>query len=681
MPDRINRIKQVLGTGMMTLSRETWAMLCWNALQFHPNAERRGPRPSTPTGWRGWIVRALYLACYVLIVFGINRAASGLPDGPTFGLQMAGLLVGVIVLSYSRHRGADVRLLRSTGKMLRLPWLAALVLLASVTIGVVSGTDSADAHPPSEENKSTDTVPHPNAGDTILPENVISWLSSLTGSRANAACTSLAVAGLALTRIPATLPAGVTALAIGGGCYVLSNQTKFKASDLLAAVKHPLTIHPRGGGANKLSTTCVAQLSGGQNPSAAVVKACSIDLHIAKHKEFEDGPAKHAADRAAALAAAKAKLAEIVAVYQDYTGPKLVQNLAHANADVAAAQRLALELAYPNNRKPLVISHDYEEPSYTWATDDQKWRKTNTTKTLSHTLIVTGPGCPAVNVKRMVEEYYTLPVEKTRQVPYEVEEERTRQVPYTVEETRTRQVPYTVEETRSRQVPYTVQVTKYRNETYTVQVPKTRREAYQVPVTRYRTRTVTETVYKQESYQTYVVTPVQVQKTRYRTETHYRWAYGITGWYREAYTVRVPYTVTVTEYRRTAVTRTRTVPVQVTRQVTEPYISMETRYRTVSYTEAEQRTRRVPYTVTETRYRTETYKVTVTKHRTETYTVTVTKHRTEKYTVTVTKYREEKYTENVRKSRMVERLVQEERCPPHIAAARALWDQQARQEN
>ena len=153
-----------VGTGLTALPSETWAMLCWSALQFHPNAEPRGPRPSTPTGWRGWILRALYLAYYVLIAFGINRAASGLPDGPTFGLQMTGLLVGVIVLSYSRHRGADVRLLRSTGKMLRLPWLAALVVVLGVTIAVISGTDSADAHPPSETNKSTDTVPHPNAG-------------------------------------------------------------------------------------------------------------------------------------------------------------------------------------------------------------------------------------------------------------------------------------------------------------------------------------------------------------------------------------------------------------------------------------------------------------------------------------------------------------------------------------
>ena len=404
--------------------------------------------------------------------------------------------------------------------------------------------------------------------------------------------------------------------------------------------------------------------------------------HIARHKDFEDGPAKHAAERADALAEAKKKLYEIVAVYQEFTDTALIQGRSHPNADVAAAQRLALSLAYPNNRKPIEITHDYEEPSYTWNATDEKWGKTNTTKTLSHTFIVTGPGCPAVNVKRMVEEYYTLPVEKTRLVDYEVEEERTRQVPYTVQETRTRQVPYTVQETRSRQVPYDVQVTKYRNETYTVQVPKTRTITYQVPVTRYRTKTITETVYKQESYRVWVVTPVQVTKTRYRTETRWRWAQGFDGTlYQQKYTVRVPYTVTVTEYRRSLETRTRTVPVQVTRTVTEPYLSAETRTRTVSYTEAEQRTRRVAYTVTETRYRTETYTVPVTKHRTETYTVTVTKQRTEKYTVTVTKQREEKYTENVRKSRMVERTVKEERCPAHIADARAAWDQQAKQED
>lgn len=110
------------GKGVMTLSRETWAMLCWFVLEFHPNAERRGPRPSIPTGWRGWLVRAVYLGYYALIFFGIGAAARSLPELQAIGLQLAGLFVGLIFVSYSRHKETDVRLLRSTGKMLRLPW-------------------------------------------------------------------------------------------------------------------------------------------------------------------------------------------------------------------------------------------------------------------------------------------------------------------------------------------------------------------------------------------------------------------------------------------------------------------------------------------------------------------------------------------------------------------------------
>ncbi len=180
---------------------------------------------------------------------------------------------------------------------------------------------------------------------------------------------------------------------------------------------------------------------------------------------------------------------------------------------------------------------------------------------------------------------------------------------------KTRRLPYTVEEPRTRRVPYTVDVN--------------------------RTRTV----------------PYQVSVTRYRTETRYRWVHDGTGGRLESYTVRVPYTVTVTEYRGTPVDRVRTVPVQVQRTITEPYLTTETRYRSITYTLAEARTRRVPYTVTDTR------------------------HRTENYTVTETHYREETYTENVRRSRMVERRMPQEQCPPHIADARALYDQRASQQD
>ncbi|MYB23179.1 MAG: hypothetical protein F4066_09685 [Chloroflexi bacterium] len=560
--------------------------------------------------------------------------------------------------------------------------LAVVALLVGVIAGGVLGTGVASAHPPSEENESTDTVPHPKAGENVLPENVINWVAKLTGDRAEGVCVRLALAGLVWSSI--NPPPGITTFAIGVGCWAAGDRTKFSAKELMAAVKFPQTMHSRGGGAYNVSASCVAALgatSEAGEPSPAIIKQCGIDRHIGQHHNFEQGPAKHAAERAAGLAKAKKDLAEHVAVYQDYIGPRLIRGQYHANADVLAAQRLALELAYPNNRQPLEITLDYQEPHYTWDSDAQAWRKTETTNTLSHTLIVTGPGCPVTYVNRMVEEYYLEPVERTRQVPYTVEVEKTRRLPYTVEETRTRRVPYSVGMPRTRQVPYDVQVTKYRDETYTVQVQKTRREAYQVPVTRYRTRTVTVTEYRQEGYRVWVDVPVQVTKTRYRTETRYRWVHDGLGGRLESYTVRVPYTVTVTEYRRTPVDRVRTVPVQVQRTITEPYLTTETRYRNVTYTVAEQRTRRVPYTVTETRYRTEHYIHRVTKYRTEEYTVEVTKYREETYTETETRYREETYTENVRRSRMVERRMPQEQCPPHIADARALYDRRASEQD
>ena len=102
---------------------ETWAMLRWFALQFHPRAERRSPKPTMPDGWRRWAARVMYLGYYSLIVFGIGAAASSLPEWQTFALQMVGLFVGLIVVSYSRHRGTDVRLLRPVARAIRMPWL------------------------------------------------------------------------------------------------------------------------------------------------------------------------------------------------------------------------------------------------------------------------------------------------------------------------------------------------------------------------------------------------------------------------------------------------------------------------------------------------------------------------------------------------------------------------------
>ncbi|MYF80503.1 MAG: hypothetical protein F4177_01770 [Chloroflexi bacterium] len=107
----------------MALLAETWAMLRWFALQFHPRAERRSPKAVSPDGWRGWAARVLYLGWYLLIFFGIEAAASSLPESPTFALQMAGLFVGFIVVCYSRYREADVRLLRPVARAIRMPWL------------------------------------------------------------------------------------------------------------------------------------------------------------------------------------------------------------------------------------------------------------------------------------------------------------------------------------------------------------------------------------------------------------------------------------------------------------------------------------------------------------------------------------------------------------------------------
>ena len=346
---------------------------------------------------------------------------------------------------------------------------------------------------------------------------------------------------------------------------------------------------------------------------------------------------------------------------------------------MAAAQRLALELAYPSNCRTIEVTFNYKEPRYKWDTDAEKWRKRDTTKTLRHTLNVCGPTCPTKLVSQVVKEEYFETVEKTRDVEYTVDVVKTRKIPYTEQEPRTRRVPYTVQVPRTREVPYQDTVTFYRDEKYTVQVPRTRREPYQVPVTRYRTRTVTETVYRDEGYRTWVSVPVQVSRTRYRTETRYRWVSGIAGPYRQSYTVRVPYTVMVTEYRRVAADRVRKVPVQVQRQVTESYIAMETRYREVSYTAPEERTRRIPYTTTVTRYRTEEYKETETRYREEEYTVSVTKYRVEPYVEKETRVREETYTVAEPRTRPVAQQVEQEQCPQHILDARALYRHQRSQ--
>lgn len=151
-----------VGKGVMALLAETWAMLCWFASQFHPSAERRGPRASSPSGWRGLIAYAGYFGIYAPIFLGIGEAARSLPELQAIGLQLAGVFVAYMIATYSRHLGTDIRLLRSMAMKLRMPWLVPLALVVSVAVAVVLATDSADAHPPSEANQSTDTVPHPD---------------------------------------------------------------------------------------------------------------------------------------------------------------------------------------------------------------------------------------------------------------------------------------------------------------------------------------------------------------------------------------------------------------------------------------------------------------------------------------------------------------------------------------
>ncbi len=78
----------------------------------------------------------------------------------------------------------------------------------------------------------------------------------------------------------------------------------------------------------------------------------------------------------------------------------------HSNQDVAAAQKLALDLAYPANCQTIQIAVQYKEPRYRWDAKKAKWSKTEVDQTQSTPLTICGPTCPTeTQTVFVVEEY------------------------------------------------------------------------------------------------------------------------------------------------------------------------------------------------------------------------------------------------------------------------------------
>ncbi len=317
-----------LGRGVMALLAGTWAMLCWSARQFHWDTARRGPRPAQPRGWRLGVLGLLSLVYVLAGVLAMSWATKGLPSWQEIPILLVGLFTMSMVAIYWRHIGMWQRITARAPRKFNLPWITVLLVLLAVAILPLMVPATADAHPPSETNKATDTEPHPMAGESVLTTKAVSWLAALTGWGAQEVCQALVVAGLTYFITSGNAPGAVATVAIGGGCFVASTLVEFEVNDLLAAVKYPLTIHRGGHGRQTLDATCMSLLSGPgvTYPSASTLQACGpMAKHIAAHHDFEQGPAKHAAKRASILADAQKKLAAKVAVYKEYTGERLSQ--------------------------------------------------------------------------------------------------------------------------------------------------------------------------------------------------------------------------------------------------------------------------------------------------------------------------------------------------------------------